>query len=168
MDARANLDVRGRLEIVGGLLFREGLEPPLAGLVDIVDDPGLLLSPLEVVQARSPSAHDEIHREAERLSFRLRAIDRFPQRVQRKAVYAGGRCKSFDARIDRTARIVTEDAGKLEGVAADEALDAVEIHPGLRTQQISLASGKSSTSAGSFVVQPRLVSKITVSGVAEW
>ena len=40
------------------------------------------------------------------------------------------------------------------------------IQAGLRTQQITLASGKSSTSAGSLVVQPRLVSKITVSGAA--
>jgi hypothetical protein len=31
-------------------------------------------------------------------------------------------------RIDGAARIVTEDPGKLEGVAADEALDAVEDH----------------------------------------
>jgi len=41
------------------------------------------------------------------------------------------------------------------------------IHAGLRTQQIILASGKSPTSAGSFVVQPRFVSKITVSA-ASW
>jgi hypothetical protein len=40
------------------------------------------------------------------------------------------------------------------------------IQAGLRTQQITLASGKRSTSAGNLVVQPRLVSKITATEVA--
>ena len=46
VDARADLDVGRRREIVGRLLLREGLEPPLAGLVDIVDDPRLFLDAL--------------------------------------------------------------------------------------------------------------------------
>ena len=97
---------------------------------------------------------------------RLLAINRLAQRVVGEAEHAGGGGKTLDSRIDRAARIVIEDARKLEGVTADEALDAVEDQAGLRTQQITLASGKSSTSAGNLVVQPRLVSKITVSGAA--
>ena len=43
VDAGSDLDIGGGREIVGRLLLREGLEPALAGLVDIVDDPSFFL-----------------------------------------------------------------------------------------------------------------------------
>jgi hypothetical protein len=43
MNAGSDFNVGGRLEIVGGLLLGEGLQAPLARLVDVVDDPRLLL-----------------------------------------------------------------------------------------------------------------------------
>ena len=99
-------------------------------------------------------------------AIRLLAIDRLTQRIVGEAEHAGGRSEPLNSRIDRAAQIVAKDAGEFERVAADEALDAIENQAGLRTQQMILASGKSSTSAGILVVQPRLVSKITVSGAA--
>ena len=76
--------------------------------------------------------------------IRPRAIDRFPQRVEGRAVHAGGRRKPFDARIDCSARIVVEDPGKLEGVAADEALDAVQNPSRIAhaTDQLRAVSGR--------------------------
>src|ERR1700677_2078977 len=59
-------------------------------------------------------------------AVRLLAIDRLAQRIVGEAEHAGGRSEPLDARIDRAARIVAEDAREFEGVAADKALDAVE------------------------------------------
>jgi hypothetical protein len=43
VNAGSNLTIRGRREIVGRLLLGERLETALAGLVDVVDDPSLLV-----------------------------------------------------------------------------------------------------------------------------